>query len=195
MIRNIWCAGHNYRDHVKEMHSQEPTEPLIFLKAGSCIVASEGSIEVPFFSTHLEYEVELALQFGDSLEVEYISVALDLTARDIHNQCKSKGLPWTLAKSFKGACPLGKSKKIERLDEAEAVSFSLTVNGDVKQKGNSSEMIFPCRELVRFVTKHFPVCPGDLLLTGTPVGVGRVTTGDRLAVFLETRQVGAWTVL
>ncbi len=183
MIRNIWAVGRNYAEHAKELGNKVPTEPLIFLKAGSC--AFFGSeISLPIWTHEVHHEVEMALQFGEDLNALSYGVALDLTERRIQNQLKANGQPWTLAKSFSNACPVSKFVPIPSRNELKNLPISLEINGEIRQQASTSDMIFPLETLIEFIKAHFPVCPGDLLLTGTPSGVGPVRRGDKLVAQL-----------
>jgi 2-keto-4-pentenoate hydratase/2-oxohepta-3-ene-1,7-dioic acid hydratase in catechol pathway len=195
MIRNIWAVGRNYADHAKELGHAVPSAPLIFLKAGS--TASEASSEIELHAGALEvhHEVELGLRFGADLRIEAACVALDLTDRPRQLELKTRGEPWTLAKSFKGSCPLSEFFAVASLAELADLELVLEVAGDVRQRGRTSQMIFGLETLVAFVREHFPVCPGDLLLSGTPSGVGPLRRGDRVRARLEGRVEHDWIVV
>lgn len=180
LLRNIWAIGRNYRSHAEELGNEVPEEPLVFLKAGSCEVGANVKIVLPEGVGAIHFELELGLQFGKGLEVERACLAVDLTARELQGKLKSKGHPWTKAKSFKNACPVGPFFSVGSLSELENFSFELLKNGDVVQEGNTSRMIFSLPDLVEYVKSYYPVCEGDLLLTGTPSGVGVVELGDVL---------------
>ena len=191
MIQNIWAVGRNYADHAKELGNAVPTEPMIFLKAGS--TATWGhTIQMPSWQPHIHHEVELALRFGADLKIDSAAIALDLTDRDKQNELKSKGHPWTLAKSFKGSCPLGDFFPVQNLEELKNLEMSLQVNGELRQKGSTSQMIFSLEILIDFVLKHFPVQPGDLLLTGTPAGVASFKSGDILEAEISGKVKHVW---
>lgn len=195
MIQNIWAVGRNYAEHAKELGNAIPTEPLIFLKAGSTATLAKHELTLPAWKTELHHEVELALQFNDNLQIESACIALDLTDREKQNQLKAQGQPWTLAKSFKGACPLSPFFPVGDLEELKNLEIILKVNGEVRQKGHTSQMIFPIPTLLDFVRHHFPVVPGDLLLTGTPSGVGPFKKGDFLEAEIVTKMKHTWKVI
>jgi len=187
-IPNIWAVARNYALHAQELGNNVPSSPIVFLKAGSCAV--HGSmIELPTWITEVHHEIEMALQFDDCLNISYLCLALDLTERTEQSRAKQGGLPWTLAKSFKQSCPLSPFVKAPALDELQDISIQLIIDGKERQSGNTSFMIFKIPQLVEFIKMHFPVCPGDLLLTGTPAGVGAVHRGNslvgRLGNFIE----------
>lgn len=179
MIRNIWAVGRNYAEHAKELGNDVPSEPLIFLKAGSCAVFTP-QIPWPSWTKELHHEIELALEFGQDLQFSRAALALDLTDRAAQNRLKAKGQPWTLAKSFLGACPLSATLPWAQIATEKELGLSLKVNGELRQEGLISQMIFPPEVLRQYVLKHFPVVPGDFLLTGTPAGVGPLHPGDQL---------------
>lgn len=183
-ISNIWAVGRNYREHAKELDNEVPTkQPLIFLKAGSC-AHHDQLITLPSLSNEIHYELELALRFGQDLQFEAAGLALDLTARDIQKELKTQGHPWTLAKSFRESCPL--SEFVNVPPEIPHFDFELQVNGQTRQKGKTHEMIFNFEVLRIFILEHFPVRPGDLLLTGTPTGVSILKAGDHLEAFARS---------
>ncbi|MDG0817796.1 fumarylacetoacetate hydrolase family protein [Bdellovibrio svalbardensis] len=194
MIQNIWAVGRNYAEHAKELGNEVPTEPLVFLKAGSCATLAAKEIHLPTWGTDIHHEVELALQFDDNLQIDEACVALDLTERAKQAQLKAKGQPWTLAKSFKEACPLSGFFTVNDLEELKALDIILKVNGDIRQKGNTNQMIFTLEALIDFVRQHFPVMPGDLLLTGTPAGVGPLKAGDVAEAEIVGKITHKWLV-
>lgn len=194
MIRNIWAVGRNYVEHAKELGNEVPTEPLVFLKAGSCASVGSETIALPLGKTEIHHEVELGLEFDQELKIGRACIALDLTDREKQNLLKAKGQPWTLAKSFKGACPLSDFFKVENISELRSLDITLTVNGLIRQQGNTSQMIFPIERIIQFVIENFPVVPGDLLLTGTPSGVGPLQKGDLVEATIAGKAHQVWRV-
>lgn len=195
MIQNIWAVGRNYAEHAKELGNEVPTEPLIFLKAGSTATLAASELHLPTWKSELHHEIELALRFDKNLEIDSACIALDLTDRDKQNQLKAKGQPWTLAKSFKEACPLSSFFPVKSLEELKNLDIVLKINGDIRQQGNTAQMIFPLEQVIEFVKHHFPVMPGDLLLTGTPSGVGPFKKGDILEAEIAKKMKHSWKVL
>ena len=193
MIQNIWCVGRNYAEHAKELGNEIPTEPLIFLKAGSTATLSAKELHLPFWIEEVHHEVELALQFDDNLQIDEACIALDLTDRAKQNSLKAKGQPWTLAKSFKEACPLSPFFPVNDLEELKNLDISLKIQGEIRQQGNTDQFIFTLERLLDFVRQHFPVVPGDLLLTGTPSGVGPIRKGDVLEAEIKGKMKHTWT--
>ncbi len=192
MIQNIWAVGRNYAEHAKELGNEVPTTPMIFLKAGSTATLSSPTIHLPSWQPEIHHEVELALRFNGKLEIDHACVALDLTDRAKQNELKAKGHPWTLAKSFKESCPLGDFFPVTNLEELKNLNISLKVNNELRQNGSASQMIFSLESLIQFVLKHFPVVPGDLLLTGTPAGVGAFRPGDTLEAEIQGKTRHKW---
>lgn len=194
MIRNIWAIGRNYADHAKELGNAIPTEPLIFLKAGSTAVFGGDAFTLPAWASDVHHEVELALRFDESLKISHAAVALDLTERTLQSQLKAKGSPWTLAKSFTQSCPLSDFFEVARLQDLVGLEVRLSVNGEVRQQGNTRQMIFTLEQQLEYVLKHFPVCPGDLLLTGTPSGVAALHRGDEVLAEIPGKIRHRWVV-
>lgn len=191
-IQNIWCVGRNFVEHAKEFNNPVPKELLVFLKAGSCLKTLGKPLYLPHFSCHIDAELEIALQLNSSLKVDRACLALDLTARDIQIQAKEQGFPWTLAKSFIGACPISSFFSIKDLDES--LCFELYVNDVLRQRGETKNMCFSFHSIVKYCLERFPVCPGDLILTGTPVGVPRIQGGDRLVGKIIGGIEAEWTI-
>jgi 2-keto-4-pentenoate hydratase/2-oxohepta-3-ene-1,7-dioic acid hydratase in catechol pathway len=193
MIRNIWAVGRNYSEHAKELGNPVPAAPMIFLKAGSSASEASPTLTIPSWMNEVHHEVELALRFDARLEIREACVALDLTDRAKQVELKSRGEPWTLAKTFSGACPLSKFFPVASLQELADLELTLDVNGRRAQYGRSSQMIFTIPALLDFVRSRFPVCPGDLLLTGTPAGVGPLKRGDRVRAEIVGRTSHEWS--
>ncbi|QDK37128.1 fumarylacetoacetate hydrolase family protein [Bdellovibrio sp. NC01] len=194
MIQNIWAVGRNYADHAKELGNEVPTSPLVFLKAGSCATLAAKEIHLPEWGKDIHHEMELALQFDENLQIDEACIALDLTERTKQAELKAKGSPWTLAKSFKEACPLSSFFPVADLEDLKNLELIFKVNGQVKQQGNTNQMIFTLEKLIDFVRQHFPVMPGDLLLTGTPAGVGPLKSGDTVEAEIVGKITHKWSV-
>ncbi len=187
MTQNIWAVGRNYADHATEMKAEIPDKtkqsPMFFLKAGSCLNTS-SKIKLPTWSSEIHHEIEIAYLVDENLEFSHITLALDLTARDAQNNAKKKGQPWTLAKSFNGACPVGSWISLSEINDQNNLEFDLLVNKKTAQSTGFSEMIFKPSELLSYVKLHYPVMPHDIILTGTPSGVGSLESGDNLCANL-----------
>ena len=185
LVQNIWAVGRNYVEHAQEMKAEVPKEPLIFLKAGSCIESST-KVQIPSWSSEIHHEIEMAFWIDENLNLSHVSLALDLTARDAQSQAKAKGLPWTLAKSFKSSCPLGSWVSLQDLPNLESLSIKLFKNKELVQQGKLKDMIFKPQILLEHVKNFYPVCTYDVLLTGTPAGVAQVKVGDTLLAILQS---------
>ena len=193
---NVWAVGRNYADHAKEMGcaSTIPAddEPLIFLKAGSCVVPPGRAVRLPKWSSEVHHEVELAFRFGSDLQFDAFAIALDLTARDVQAAAKKNGKPWTMAKSFTDSCPLGTAHVLGRDIDPASFEFSLAINGEVRQRGRAHDMIFPIEAVRYFVTERLPVQMGDWLLTGTPAGVAALRSGDHIMAEIKGHAREEW---
>ncbi len=182
----IVCVGRNYREHAKELGNDVPTEPLIFLKPPSSIVASGDAIVLPPQSTRVEYEGEIGIIIGrrvchvSSTEaasaIDAIVAANDVTARDLQR----KDSQWTRAKGFDTFCPLGEPAKPPA--DFSGLTVVTRVNGNERQRGVVSEMVFSIPHLIAYVSDIMTLEPGDLVLTGTPAGVGTLSPGDEVEV-------------
>ena len=194
VIRNIWAVGRNYADHAKELGNAVPEKPLVFLKAGSSATINSTEIILPWWTTEVHHEVELALKFSPHLHIIEGAVALDLTERNLQSEAKKTGTPWTLAKSFHNACAVSAFFMVRKLDELKDLRIRLWINDELKQDGRTSQMIFPLEKVIDHVKMHFPVCPGDLLLTGTPAGVGPFAWGDLVKAVIDGLISHTWTI-
>jgi acylpyruvate hydrolase len=194
IVRNIWAVGRNYADHAKELGNQVPAQPMIFLKAGSCASLNSTEIILPWWSDEVHHEVELALKFNNSLKIQECAVALDLTERRLQNEAKKNGTPWTLAKSFDGACAVSAFFTIKTLADMADKRLRLWVNDELRQDGRTSQMIFSSQTLIDYLMQKFPVCAGDLLLTGTPAGVGPLRDGDIVKANIDGEITHQWKV-
>ena len=190
----IFCVGRNYVEHAKELNNEVPAEPVIFLKPKSALLLPNGQFYYPQFTNELHYEVELVLHISkngkyidESQAHKYydaISVGIDFTARDIQTEMKKKGLPWEKAKAWDGSAVLGKLKPVSPEILKNPIEFSLLLNDEVVQKGNSRLMIFPFNRIIEDISQYFALNIGDLIYTGTPAGVGECVVGDVLSGFL-----------
>lgn len=195
---NIYCIGRNYAEHAKELGNDVPTEPVVFLKSPAALRAlKEGPLAFPEETFH--HELELCLLIGRHLKtpadaradaVVAVTLGLDLTRRGVQDQLKKKSLPWTTAKSFAGAGLLAPFVSAAGLDLTQ-VDLQLEVNGEMKQTGNTRDMIFPCLTILSYLLTLQNLYPGDLIYTGTPSGVGPLRQGDRLRVSSQALRLNA----
>jgi len=201
-VGKVVCIGRNYAEHIKELGNQTPDKPVIFIKPASAIVPSGGTIVIPNYSDDCHHEIELAVLIGKSAKnvtaaeaPDYVSgyaVALDLTLRDVQSAQKSKGLPWEIAKAFDTSCPISDFVPAGQVTDPQNLQLKLTVSGEVRQDGNTRDMMRSIAELIAAASSYFTMEEGDILLTGTPSGVGRIASGDQLEASIE--QVGKLNV-
>jgi 2-keto-4-pentenoate hydratase/2-oxohepta-3-ene-1,7-dioic acid hydratase in catechol pathway len=191
----IICVGRNYAEHAKELNNDVPTEPVLFMKPKNALLQNNHPFYYPDFTDNLHYECELVLRvckngkhiqekFADKYYNE-ISVGIDFTARDLQDKQKSKGLPWEIAKSFDNSAVVGKFIPITPETDKKDINFCLYKNKELVQQGNTSHLIFSFDFLLAYISKFFTLNIGDLIFTGTPVGVGPVEIGDSLEAFIE----------
>lgn len=193
--KNIVCVGRNYADHVRELRNAAPSEPLLFLKPSSAYAPEGSPVLLPPHTRNLHHELELAVVLGrsgravpEAAAMDYVAgyaLCLDMTARDVQDECKKKGLPWTLAKSFTGSCPVSAFVPKEKVPDPHRLKLWLRVNGQLRQEGDTSAMIFSIPYLISYVTKFIALEEGDIILTGTPKGVGPVKENDEIQAGIE----------
>jgi acylpyruvate hydrolase len=189
-IGKILCIGRNYADHIAELGNPAPEAPVIFIKPASSIIGEGEQIVIPPYSHDCHHEAELALLIGrqgKDIPVDqslgYIAgygVGIDLTLRDVQGELKKKGLPWEIAKGFDTACPLSSFVEASRVPDPQNLQIRLTVNGEIRQDGNTSMMIHRIPAIISHMSGNFTLEPGDVILTGTPAGVSRIVSGDKL---------------
>jgi 5-carboxymethyl-2-hydroxymuconate isomerase len=197
-IGKILCIGRNYADHIKELGNETPERPVIFMKPASSVIGEGEEIVIPPYSSDCHHEAELALLIGTggsnipaAEALKHLSgygVAIDLTLRDVQAELKKKGLPWDIAKGFDTACPLSEFVPRDQVADPQELTITLSVNGVKRQDGSTALMIHRIPELISYLSSIFTLEPGDLVLTGTPAGVGPVKSGDR--VIAEIKGVG-----
>ncbi len=189
-IGKILCIGRNYWEHIKELGNTPPEAPVIFIKPASSVIGEGEIIVIPDYSHECHHEAELALLIGRKGKdipvdqaMEYIvgyGVGIDLTLRDVQGEMKKKGLPWEIAKGFDTACPLSSFVEAPSVADPQNLPIRLTVNGEIRQNGNTSMMIHRIPAIVSHMSGRFTLEPGDVILTGTPAGVSRIVSGDAL---------------
>lgn len=197
-MSKIVAVGRNYTEHIAELKNEKPEEPVIFLKPSTALLHNNASFHIPAFSQDIHHEVEIVLFVGKSGKnidrklaldhIEGIGLGIDFTARDLQTKLKSKSLPWSLAKGFDGSAPLSASVPLSQFPDLSNLNFSLLVNGELRQKGNTSLMLFPLDELIAFISGYMTLEKGDMIFTGTPKGVAAVKPGDRLEGFIEDQK-------
>jgi len=195
----IFCVGRNYSEHAKELNNDLPTEPVIFLKPKRALLLPNTPFYYPQFTNELHYEAELVLHVsknGKYIEetqaskyYDKISVGIDFTARDVQAELKKKSLPWEKAKAWDNSAVLGTWHALSKDMLKKPIEFSMTLNDNIVQKGNSTDMIFSFNRVIAEISQYFALNIGDLIYTGTPAGVGECSVGDKLAGYLSDSKV------
>ena len=189
-IGKILCLARTYKEHAKEMNASVSEKPVLFLKPDSAVIFSHDTVLIPAMSQCLHHEVELGIVIGkkgkhiqEENALEYVCgylVGLDITARDLQSAAKKNGWPWGIPKGFDTFAPLSDVVPKEQVPDPSHVEIELKVNGVVKQKGTASQMIYSLEHIISFLSDVMTLEPGDLILTGTPEGVGEINEGDVL---------------
>ena len=201
-VGKIICLGRNYLDHIRELDNSVPDRAVIFCKPASSLIADGDKIKIPEYSSDCHHELELALLVGKTgkniqknTALSYLAgygVALDLTLRDLQSELKNKGLPWEIAKGFDTSCPLSDFVPAAEVDNPNNLQLTLNVNGQIRQQGNTAQMMRSIEEIIAEISLFYTLEAGDIILTGTPAGVSRIETGDYLEGKIE--QVGSLQV-
>lgn len=191
--------GRNYADHIEELKNERPTAPVIFIKPDTALLRPGEDFYLPDFSNEIHHELEVVVKInrvGKYIDEKFahkyydeVALGVDFTARDLQTELKTRGLPWELAKGFNGSAPVSDFIPKNELGDLGHLDFSLSVNGEVRQKGNTSMMLYSIDYLIAFVSKYFTLKTGDLLFTGTPKGVAAVKAGDELVGKLGERDL------
>lgn len=190
----IICIGLNYMDHIKEMKNPIPQVPVFFLKPDTSLIRNNSPFFYPEFTNDLQFELEVVIKInklGRNVSEKFahryfseIGLGIDFTARDLQRLCKEKGMPWELSKAFDGSAPISGFVPKEKFPDLKNIQFKLEKNGEIVQNGNTKDMIFHFDKVISYVSKFITLRTGDLIFTGTPVGVGPVQIGDRLKAYL-----------
>jgi 2-keto-4-pentenoate hydratase/2-oxohepta-3-ene-1,7-dioic acid hydratase in catechol pathway len=200
-VGKVVCVGRNYLEHIRELNNTVPEAPILFIKPTTALVRLDQPIQLPQGRGECQHEVELAVLVGRELRqadaetvrraVAGYGIALDLTLRDLQNELKNKGHPWEIAKAFDGSCPMSPFLPPEALPDPQAAELALRVNGELRQQGNTRLMMIGIFELMAYISTHFTLQPGDIVLTGTPAGVGSLRSGDALVLRLAGHEFSA----
>jgi len=203
-VGKIICLARNYAEHAKEMKGEVPDRPVLFLKPSTALLAPNDTIRLPEFSTEVHHEVELVVVVGKLAQsipaeraMDYVlgyAVGVDLTARDLQKRAKERGEPWAVAKGFDGSAPVSEVTLALEVGEPTDLPLSLKINGEIRQSGRTSQMIFKIPEFLSFASSIFTLEPGDLLFTGTPSGVGPVLSGDVIEAEIGRVGYARWPV-
>ena len=186
--------GRNYAEHARELNNPVPTSPILFIKPSTAVVSLDGGFEIPKNQGECHHELEMSVLIGKPLKNASVDdvkgailgfgIGLDLTLRDLQNKLKEKSHPWEVAKAFDGANPLSTFIAAEKITNPQNVEIELSVNDVTRQKGNTADMITPLYKLLAYMSQHFTLLPGDVVMTGTPAGVAALQAGDRLVLRL-----------
>ena len=200
----IICNGRNYREHAKELNNPVPEKPVFFMKPDTALLQKNNPFFYPGFSKDVQYETEIVLKInrnGKHIEEKFahkyfdeIGIGIDFTARDLQAEQKKKGLPWEIAKAFDGAAPVGKFVSKNRFPDINNLHFSLKINGELRQEGNTADMMFSFDRIIAYVSQFISLKPGDLIFTGTPSGVGPTKINDHFEVFIEDEMLLSFNV-
>lgn len=197
----IFAVGMNYAEHNKELHGTllKTEAPVIFTKADSALLKDHKPFFIPDHMGRVDYETEVVVRIcrlGKGIPVQFahryydaVTVGIDFTARDMQEQARSKGLPWTICKGFDGSAVIGEWVEKEKFLDVQAMQFHLDINGKTVQEGRTSDMQYTIDELISYISRYFTLKTGDLLYTGTPAGIGPVHIDDHLEGYLEDRKV------
>jgi 2-keto-4-pentenoate hydratase/2-oxohepta-3-ene-1,7-dioic acid hydratase in catechol pathway len=201
----IFCIGRNYMEHIHELNSELLQAPPIFQKPPTSLVPAGGKVPFPKHGHDLHHETEVVVRIGkggkpENIEaalsfVDSLTLGLDLTLRDVQRYQKQKGLPWEIAKSFDHSAPIGDFVAYNDAINLKEIEFTCRVNGDIRQQGNTKDMLYPIENLILEVSKIWQLVAGDLIFTGTPAGVGPLQIGDTIEI--ESPQLGsyAWSIV
>ena len=195
----IIAIGRNYAEHAKELNNPVPTVPVIFMKPDTAVLKDNKPFYHPEFSSDIHHEIELVLKVskeGKHIAEKFagnyfdeIGLGIDFTARDIQQKHKEKGLPWELAKAFDNSAPVSKFFPKSNFKDLTKLNIRLDLNGNTVQSGNTSDLLFSYEYIIAFVSKYITLKKGDLIFTGTPLGVGKVNVGDHLTGYLEDEKL------
>jgi 2-keto-4-pentenoate hydratase/2-oxohepta-3-ene-1,7-dioic acid hydratase in catechol pathway len=195
----IIAIGRNYADHIKELNNERPDEPVIFTKPDTALLLNNAPFYYPDFSKNIHYEVEILLRIsknGKYVDPKFagsyfdaIGIGIDFTARDLQDKAREKGLPWALAKGFNGSAPISKFIDKAKFKDIKNLNFSLKMDGENRQEGNTSLMLFPFEEIISYISKFIMLKKGDIIFTGTPKGVGPIAIGNKLEAFIEDEKL------
>lgn len=195
----IIAVGRNYAEHAKELNNSVPESPVIFMKPETAVLKDNKPFYHPDFSDDIHYEVEIVLKIAKGGKYipekfagnyfEEIGLGIDFTARDIQKKHKEKGLPWELAKAFDSSAPTSRFIPKSAFENLYAINFRLDINGETKQKGNTKDMTYSFEELIAFISQYITLKKGDLIFTGTPAGVGKISIGDKLTGYIENENL------
>ena len=197
----IFAVGLNYPQHNKELNETlyKGEVPVIFTKADSSLLKDGKPFFVPDDMGRIDYETEIVVRIcrlGKAIPARFahryydaVTVGIDFTARELQAELRKKGLPWEMCKGFDGAAAIGEWVSVEKFRDVQALQFHLDINGKTVQEGRTSDMLFKIDEIIEYISKYFTLKTGDIIYTGTPVGVEPVNINDHLTGYIEDRKV------
>ncbi|MBO7228698.1 MAG: fumarylacetoacetate hydrolase family protein [Bacteroidales bacterium] len=195
----IIAVGMNYADHIVELGSERPKQPVLFMKPDSALLKNNKPFFLPDFSEEIHYETELIVKIdrlGKNISEKFASryyssvgLGVDFTARDIQRKTREEGMPWELCKAFDGSAVISEFVPLEQFSGKESLQFHLDINGETVQRGDTKDMIFNINQIIAYASQFFTLKIGDIIFTGTPVGVGSVSINDRLQGYLEGQKM------
>ena len=188
------CIGRNYAQHISELKSEKPSEPVVFLKPDTAILLKKQPFFIPDFSNEVHHEVEVLVKInrvGKYIDskfankyYEQIGLGIDFTARDLQQELKGKGLPWEKSKAFDGSAVIGKWVSKSNYENVNNIPFSLFKNNQIVQSSTTEDMLWGIDEIIAYVSQYFTLKIGDIIFTGTPSGVGKVQSNDFLKGYI-----------
>jgi 2-keto-4-pentenoate hydratase/2-oxohepta-3-ene-1,7-dioic acid hydratase in catechol pathway len=194
-VGKVVCVGRNYLQHIKELDNDIPSEPLLFTKPSTALSALNRPVVIPKNLGPCHNELEVAILINSRLcqssiedaeaAIWGIGLGLDLTLRDVQSALKKQGHPWERAKAFDHSCPMSQFVVMEKMGPLSSIDFSLNVNDEIRQQGNSQEMLFSILKLLVNISNTFTLLPGDIVMTGTPKGVAALLVDDQLTIELN----------
>jgi len=195
----IFAIGRNYADHITELNNEKPDEPVIFTKPDTALLKNNAPFYYPDFSSNIHYEVEIIIKIckeGKNISNKFaykyfdkIGVGIDFTARDLQQKAKENGMPWAIAKGFNHSAPISNFLSVGNFSDLKKINFSLKVDNELKQSGNTKLMLFDFDYIITYLSKYFTLLPGDIIFTGTPKGVGPIKPGNILTAFIEDQKL------
>ncbi|MBN1463425.1 MAG: fumarylacetoacetate hydrolase family protein [Paludibacteraceae bacterium] len=195
----IIAVGMNYREHVKELNNEIPTEPVLFMKPDSALLKNNKPFYLPNFSSEVHYELELIVKIdrlGKNIAEKFahryyssIGLGVDFTARDLQRKLRPLGNPWEICKAFDGSAVVSQFVPLAEFENISNLNFFLEIDGNKVQKGNTADMIFSVDQIIAYASKFFTLKIGDIIFTGTPFGVGKVAINNRLTAYLEDKKM------
>lgn len=194
----IIAIGRNYVAHIEELKNERPEDPVVFCKPDTAVLKDNAPFYYPDFSNDIHHEVEILLKInkeGKNIDAKFahkyyeeIGLGIDFTARDLQAKQKAKGLPWEIAKAFNGSAPISDFVPKTDYPDLKNLNFHLLVNGELRQQGNTSFMLYDFDTIIAYISRFFTLKKGDIIFTGTPAGVSAIKIGDRLEGFIENKK-------